>query len=76
MFISKAEKEDLFYRIAVLEQTVLALKTSLAYKPETKSSKGRTWSPEQRAKASEQMKKSWVAKKQRWAEKRILKEKT
>lgn len=59
MFISKAEKEDLFYRIAVLEQTVLALKTSLAYKPEPKNGKGRTWSPEQRAKASEQMKQFW-----------------
>jgi hypothetical protein len=64
MFISKAEKEDLFYRIAVLEQTVLAMKTSLAYKPETKSTKGRTWSPEQRAQASEQMKKIWMKKKE------------
>ena len=64
MFISKAEKEDLFYRIAVLEQMVLAMKTSLAYKPETKSTKGRTWSPEQRAQASEQMKKIWMKKKE------------
>jgi hypothetical protein len=64
MFISKAEKEDLFYRIAVLEQTVLSLKNSLAYKPETKSTKGRTWSPEQRAQASEQMKKIWMKKKE------------
>lgn len=64
MFISKAEKEHLFYRIAVLEQTVLALKTSLAYKPEPKNGKGRTWSPEQRAKASEQMKKIWMKKKE------------
>jgi hypothetical protein len=65
MFISKAEKEDLFYRIAVLEQTVLAIKTSLAYKPAPKSNKGRTWSPEQRAKASEQMKKIWTKKKEK-----------
>lgn len=57
MFISKAEKEDLFYRIAVLEQTVLALKTSLAYKPKEKTGKGRIWTPEQRALASERMKK-------------------
>jgi hypothetical protein len=65
MFISKAEKEDLFYRIAVLEQTVLAMKTSMAYKPEPKSNKGRTWSPEQRARASEQMKKIWINKKEK-----------
>ena len=57
MFISKAEKEDLFYRIAVLEQTVLALKTSLAYKPPVKSGKARTMSPENRAKLSAMMKK-------------------
>jgi hypothetical protein len=56
MFISKAEKEDLFYRIAVLEQTILGIKTSLAYKPATKSSKGREWLPEQRAEASARMK--------------------
>ena len=82
MFISKAEKEDLFYRIGVLEQQArdLTAKVVIMSKfPEIRkevTSKGRTWSPEQRAKASEQMKKSWVAKKQRWAEKRILKEST
>lgn len=64
MFISKVEKEDLFYRIAVLEQTVLAMKTSLAYKPEPSNRKGRDWSPEQRAKASEQMKQFWAKKKE------------
>ena len=57
MFISKAEKEDLFYRIAVLEQTVLALKTSLAYQPPVKSGKARIMSPENRAKMSAMMKK-------------------
>ena len=60
MFISKAEKEDLFYRIRVLEQEVLAFKIApLRVKPEPKGTKGRTWSPEQRAKASEQMKQFW-----------------
>lgn len=57
MFISKAEKEDLFYRIAVLEQTVLSIKASLAYKPAAKTQKGRTWTPEQRKAQSERMKK-------------------
>jgi hypothetical protein len=65
MFISKSEKEDLFFRIRVLEQEVLAFKTApLRVKPETKSTKGRTWSPEQRAQASEQMKKIWMKKKE------------
>jgi hypothetical protein len=56
MFISKAEKEDLFYRIAVLEQAILGIKASLAYKPATNTRKGREWSPEQRAIASANMK--------------------
>jgi hypothetical protein len=56
MFISKKEKEDLLYRIAMLEQTVRNIKTSLAFKPEVKPSKGREWSPEQRAEASARMK--------------------
>ena len=58
MFISKAEKEDLFYRIRVLEQEVLAFKTAPLYATQaTKSRKGRDWSPEQRAEASARMKK-------------------
>jgi hypothetical protein len=56
MFISKAEKEDLFYRIAMLEQMVSAIRTSLAYTPEVKTRKGRSWSPEQRAHMSTVMK--------------------
>ena len=63
MFISKAEKEDLFYRIGVLEKTVIFLENKLvklsASKPEATARKGRDWSPEQRAKASEQMKQFW-----------------
>lgn len=55
MFISKAEKEDLFYRIAVLEQAILGIKASLAYKPEPE--KKRTMSLENRAKLSAMMKK-------------------
>lgn len=56
MFISKAEKEQVYYRLAVLEQTILSIKASLAYKPETSTRKGREWTPEQRAKASALMK--------------------
>ena len=55
MFISKAEKADLFYRIAVLESTVLRLQTSsLCF---TTVPKKRTMSPESRAKISAMMKK-------------------
>ena len=58
MFISKAEKEQLFFRIAVLEQTVLRLQTASLYvKPAAKTQKGRTWTPEQRKAQSERMKK-------------------
>jgi hypothetical protein len=56
MFISKAEKEDLFYRLAVLEQTIVGIKASLANLSEPKTRKGRDWSPEQRAEASARMK--------------------
>jgi hypothetical protein len=68
MFISKAEKDDLFHRINVLEQTVSFLENKLvklsASKPEAPARKGRDWSPEQRAQASEQMKKIWMKKKE------------
>ena len=57
MFISKAEKEDLFYRIAVLEQTALTLRAAFAQTGMFKPRKGREWSPEQRAEASARMKK-------------------
>ena len=56
MFNSKTEKEDLFHRIAVLEQTVIDMKTWLAPKPEESIRKGRQWSLEQRAIASANMK--------------------
>ena len=55
MFISKAEKEELFFRVAMLEQTILGIKASLAYKPEPE--KKRTMSLENRAKLSAMMKK-------------------
>jgi hypothetical protein len=57
MFISKAEKEELFFRVAMLEQTILGIKASLAYKPETRTRKGREWTPEQRKAQSDRMKK-------------------
>jgi hypothetical protein len=56
MFISKAEKEDLFYRIMVLEQTALTLRAAFAQTGMFKPRKGREWSPEQRAIASANMK--------------------
>jgi len=56
MFISKAEKEDLFYRIAVLEHMVRSIKISLDYKPVVEKRKGRTWSEAQRAHMSTVMK--------------------
>jgi hypothetical protein len=56
MFISKAEKADLFYRIAVLESTVLRLQTAPLYLTPAPEKK-RTMSPETRAKISEMMKK-------------------
>ena len=57
MFISKAEKDDLFLRIALLEQKVLSIKALLAKKPEAKTQKGRSWTPAQRKAQSERMKK-------------------
>ena len=60
MFISKAEKEDLFYRISVLEQRVtdLTMKVVMLSKfPEARAEKKRTMSPENRAKLSAMMKK-------------------
>jgi hypothetical protein len=71
MFISKAEKEDLFYRIGLLEQRIndLTAKVVILSKfPEARADKGRqgrTWNPEQRAKASEQMKQFWANKKEK-----------
>ena len=71
MFISKAEKEDLFYRIGVLEQRVndLTAKVVMLGKfPQARAEKprqGRDWTPEQRAVASEQMKKFWANKKEK-----------
>ena len=59
MFISKAEKDDLFHRISVLEQTVKFLEKKLVQlsvstpEPEKK----RTMSLENRAKLSAMMKK-------------------
>lgn len=56
MFISKTEKEELFFRIKVLEGQVLRLQTSsLVLSPAPK--KKRTMSPETRAKMSAMMKK-------------------
>ena len=57
MFISKAEKADLFYRIAVLEKTVRFLEVQLIRASEAKPEKKRTMSPEARAKISAMMKK-------------------
>lgn len=51
MFISKAEKADLFRRIAVLEQALNAGQLV----PVPKKRPGRTWSMEQRIEASERM---------------------
>jgi hypothetical protein len=56
MFISKAEKAELFHRIAVLESTVLLLQTASLY-PKPAPEKKRTMSPETRAKISAMMKK-------------------
>jgi hypothetical protein len=60
MFISKAEKDDLFHRINVLEQTVSFLENKLVQlsvsKTDTSTRKGREWSPAQRAIASANMK--------------------
>jgi hypothetical protein len=63
MFISKAEKEQLVYRLAVLEQRVndLMMKVvTLSKFPEARSDKtrkGREWTPEQRKAQSDRMKK-------------------
>ena len=60
MFISKAEKEQMYYRLAVLEQTVGFLENKLVQlsvsKTDTSTRKGREWSPAQRAIASANMK--------------------
>lgn len=75
MFISKAEKEELFYRVGLLEQKIMDLTMKiviLSKFPEARAEKvrrGREWTPEQRAKQSEFMKK-------RLAEKREKKEKS
>jgi hypothetical protein len=59
MFISKAEKEDLFHRIRVLEQTVKFLEKKLVQllAPIPEPEKKRTMSLENRAKLSAMMKK-------------------
>ena len=57
MFISKAEKDDLFYRIMVLEQTALTLRAAFAQTGMFNPRKGREWTPEQRKAQSERMKK-------------------
>ena len=62
MFISKAEKEDLFYRIGVLEQTILTLRASMKKEAPVKGEK-KSMSPENRAKQAERMKKMWADKK-------------
>ena len=56
MFISKTEKEELFFRISVLEGQVLRLQTAPLY-PTPAPEKKRTMSPEARAKISAMMKK-------------------
>ncbi len=63
MFISKNEKQDLIYRISVLEQTILSMKTSLIQKPVAKPKTKKTMSPEKRAAQGERMKKMWADKK-------------
>ncbi len=75
MFISKTEKSDLFYRIGVLEQTILSLRASMKKEAPVKGEK-KSMSPENRAKQSERMKQMWVEKKQRWADKKLQRENT